>query len=94
MADEQISHWERLNSERRDLIAATEKKLSERKELLAKGEIELQKILAKKQHLMDLQSGVDSGKQRRTQYAEFMAALKSSGKTMDDIMIELKTGQA
>ena len=90
LADEQISHWERLNTERRELIAATEKKLSERKELLAKGEVELERILARKQHLIQLRDGIDPRSEKKKQYTELLAALKASGKTMDDVLANLK----
>ena len=48
MADEKIQRLEKLNEERRELIAKTEAKLNDRKESLAKSEAELEKVKARR----------------------------------------------
>ena len=91
LAEESIGHWERLNQERRDLIAKSEKQLQDRRETLAKGEAELERLMERKDQLIARRDGgeVKVSGQRKV-YAEIVAALKASGRTMDDLLAELK----
>ncbi|GHU71728.1 hypothetical protein AGMMS49992_06260 [Clostridia bacterium] len=95
MADEQIRHWEELNAKRRALVATTDKTLQDRKDALAKGEAELQRVLEWKQRLIEIKDGVPSGvrTQSKQKYNELMNALKRSGKSMDELLEELGSSQ-
>ncbi|MDR1262326.1 MAG: hypothetical protein LBK46_02410 [Oscillospiraceae bacterium] len=92
MADEQIQHWESLNARRRQLVAATEKTLEDRKHALAKGEAEIQRLIDWKQRLSEIKEGMPSATRTHTRqkYNELMNALKVSGRSMDDLLHQLK----
>ncbi|MDR2657961.1 MAG: hypothetical protein LBB86_09070 [Oscillospiraceae bacterium] len=92
MADEQIQHWESLNARRRKLVAATEKTLEDRKSALAKGEAEIQRLIDWKQRLAEIKDGMPSTTRTHTRqkYNELMNALKVSGRSMDDLLYQLK----
>jgi len=90
LAEKSIDHWEKLIQQRRDLIAVTEKKLAVRQESLTKGEIELERAIEKKGVLINRRDGLDVKSDSRKQYYELMAALKASGKSVEDLIAELK----
>jgi hypothetical protein len=93
MADEQIRHWEALNARRRALVASTEKTLSDRKNALAKGEAEIQRLLEWRQRLVEIKEGLPSTNRThsRQKFNELLSALKTSGKSIDDVLVQLKT---
>ncbi|GHU75308.1 hypothetical protein AGMMS49992_19000 [Clostridia bacterium] len=84
-ADKRIQHWEALNAKRYELIAKTEKVLADRQEDLSRGEAELEKVMNWKQRLVEIKDGKPQMK-----YKEFMAALERSGKTVDELLNELR----
>ena len=90
LAEKSIEHWEKLIQERRDLIAVTEKKLKARQESLTKGEIELERAIEKKDVLIRRRDGLDVKSDSKKQYYELMAALKASGKSVEDLIAQLK----
>ncbi|GHU67716.1 hypothetical protein FACS1894184_08090 [Clostridia bacterium] len=92
MADDQIMHWEALNARRRALVASTEKALADRKNALTKGEAEVARLIEWKQRLIEIKEGLPSTNRThsRQKYNELLNALKNSGKSMDDLLDELK----
>ncbi|GHU70211.1 hypothetical protein FACS1894184_15340 [Clostridia bacterium] len=87
-ADEQIQHWETLNAKRRELVAKTEKLLVDRQEDIARGEAELIKAMKWKQRLVEITEGTPNGEKGK--YKELMAALEVKGKSVDDLLKELR----
>ena len=91
MAEEEILHWEKLNAERRDLIEKTEKKLEERKDALAKGEYALEKAHVKRDRIYsNLDKPTAPIKTVNKQYQELLAALQANGKSIDDLIADLR----
>jgi hypothetical protein len=92
MAEEQIKHWEALNTKRRALVASTELTLKNRKEALAKGEAEVLRLTEWKQRLVEIKDGLPSTTRNHTRqkFNELLSALKTSGKSMDDLLDQLK----
>ncbi|MDR0397329.1 MAG: hypothetical protein LBH66_08515 [Oscillospiraceae bacterium] len=93
MAEDQIMHWEALNARRRSLVASTEKMLENRKNALAKGEAEIQRLQEWKQRLVEIKEGLPSTNRThsRQKFNELLSALKTSGKSIDDVLDQLKT---
>jgi hypothetical protein len=91
--DKEIAHWECLNEKRRGLIIDAEKVVTDRTALLEKGEAELIKLYAWKERLIGIRDGTNKPSVAKQQYAELIAALKVSGKSVDDLIIELKAAE-
>ena len=93
-AGKDIARLEALNAARRELIAKSEKKLEERKAALARTEAQLAKVIAKKKRLVELEENpTGAAKARRTaqkaQMKELAAAIKASGKSLDEILASI-----
>ena len=70
MADEKIQRLEKLNEERRQLIAKTEAKLNDRKESLTKSEAELEKVKARRERMIAMQDRPAASESRKARSAE------------------------
>ena len=90
LADQSINRLEKLIQERKQLIAATEQKLKDRYSALSKAEIELQRAVERKEMLANRSEGGKAKSGSGKQYYELMAALKASGKSMEDVISRLK----
>jgi len=97
MVDAKIAQLEKLNADRKALIAKTEKTLNERKEALAKSEAQLEKALNKKNKLVAIQNRPESKAQERAVKAEekkrlneVYQALKAKGKSVEDLLKALE----
>ena len=90
LAAQSITRLEKLIQERKELVAATEKKLKDRQSALSKAEIELQRAVERKEMLINRHEGVKAKSSSKNQYYELMAAIKASGKTIGDVITELK----
>ena len=95
MAEKDIARLKALNETRRALIARSEAKLDERKKALARTEAQLEKQITKRERLVALQEnpkGAAAARRRAemAQMKELAAALKASGKTLDEVLAALK----
>ena len=98
MADEKIQRLEKLNEERRQLIAKTEAKLNDRKESLTKSEAELEKVKARRERMIappgadDRPAASESRKARSAEKAELeklRALLAEKGVTAEELLAKL-----
>ena len=95
MADEKIQRLEKLNEERRQLIAKTEAKLNDRKESLTKSEAELEKVKARRERMIAMQdrpAASESRKARSAEKAELekpRALLAEKGVTAEELLAKL-----
>ena len=90
LADQSITRLEKLIQERKELIVATEQKLKDRQSALSRAEIELQRAVERKEMLVNRHEGGKAKSGSKKQYYELMAALKASGKTVDELISKLK----
>ena len=96
-AEQQIAKLEALNASRKALIEKTEKTLEERRDALAKSEAALEKAVAKRDRLIaskDKPAKAPSARAakaaEKAQYDELMAAIKASGKSVEELIASLK----
>ena len=90
LANQSISHLEKLIQERKELIVATEKKLKDRQSALSRAEIELQRAVERKEMLANRSEGGKAKSSSKKQYYELMAALKASGKSFEEVIADIK----
>lgn len=97
MADKTIRRLTDLNARREKLIEKTEAKLAQRKADLAKSTAALDKALAKKARLENVQPkavkkpGTRASKSaEKAKLEQLQSLLATSGKTLDDLITELK----
>ena len=95
MAEKDIARLEALNEARRALIARSEAKLNERKAALARTEAQLAREVSKRDRLIALEENPTGAARARrkaenAQMKELAAALKASGKTLDEVLAALK----
>ena len=113
-ADKKIEQLQQLNASREALIAQTEAKLAERKEVRAKSQAMLEKVLAKRERLVALMNkpekqakpklspeelaahrrealakAREAKKAQKAQMEALMEKLAQSGKTIEELMVEL-----
>ena len=114
IAEAQIERLTKLNAARAALIEKTEKTLAERKEALNKSAAALEKVLAKKEHILAIKekapktpkvkltpeerkermaAGRAAKKAEREQLEALAAALKASGKSVDELIAEIKPAE-
>ena len=95
MADEKIQRLEKLNEERRQLIAKTEAKLNDRKESLTKSEAELEKVKARRERMIAMQDRPAASESRKARSAEkaelekLRALLAEKGVTAEELLAKL-----
>ncbi len=97
MAEKQIARLEKLNASREALIAQTEQTLAQRKAALEKSHAALQNALKKREKLTQRINTPSAKAARRVaasqsrQLKELTEALKSKGKTLDELLNELRS---
>ena len=95
MADEKIQRLEKLNEDRRELIAKTEVKLNDRKESLTKSEAELEKVKARRERMIAMQDRPAASESRKARSAEkaelekLRALLAEKGVTAEELLAKL-----
>lgn len=94
MAEEKIAQLEKLNAERRELIAKTEAKLNARKAALANTEDQLAKAIARRDKLIAAKNrpaaGVRAAKSaEKNQIEQLKAKLAAQGKSLEDLLNSL-----
>jgi len=93
MAEEKIAQLEKLNAERRELIAKTEAKLNARKAALANTEEQLAKAISRRDKLIAAKNrpvGARAVKSAEKNQIELLKAkLAAQGKTLEDIINSL-----
>lgn len=97
IADKKIESLTNLNNEREALVAKTEKKLEERKVALARSTEQLNKVLAHKEHLVEIknrpatQSGRSAAKsEERKRAEELLSVMKAKGISMEELLAKLE----
>lgn len=97
IADKKAADLTKLNSEREALVAKTEKKLEERKVALARSTEQLNKVLARREHLVELknrpaaQRGRTAAKsEERKRAEELLSAMKAKGISMEELLAKLE----
>ncbi|MEG2604868.1 MAG: hypothetical protein RSB91_08005 [Clostridia bacterium] len=90
MADQQIARLTKLNQERQVLVDKTEAVLAGRKEALAKSAAAIEKAIARKERLSQNPEAKvtvrTSKKAEKAQLNELMAAVKASGKSVEEFL--------
>ena len=97
IADKKIESLTNLNNEREALVAKTEKKLEERKVALARSTEQLNKVLAHKEHLVEIknrpatQPGRSAAKsEERKRAEELLSVMKAKGISMEELLAKLE----
>ncbi|MEG2316751.1 MAG: hypothetical protein RSC91_11050 [Clostridia bacterium] len=94
MADQQIARLTKLNQERQVLVDKTEAVLAGRKEALAKSAAAIEKAIARKERLSQNPEAKvtvrTSKKAEKAQLNELMAAVKASGKSVEEFLSAIK----
>lgn len=102
LADAQIARLSKLNAERTALIEKTERTLAERKDALAKSTTALEKAQTKRDRLIaskekpvkktaeERAAEKAAKKAEQDKALELLAALKDSGKSVEELLAELK----
>ncbi|MEG0901643.1 MAG: hypothetical protein RSG96_05955 [Clostridia bacterium] len=94
MADQQIARLTKLNQERQVLVDKTEAVLAGRKEALAKSAAAIEKATALKERLSQNPEAKitvrTSKKAEKAQLNELMAAVKASGKSVEEFLSAIK----
>ena len=97
MAEKQIDRLQKLNASREALIAQTEQTLQQRKDALSKSQAALESALNKRAKLTQRLNTPSAKADRRAaasqsrQLKELTEALKSKGKTLEELLAELKS---
>jgi len=94
MAEEKIAQLEKLNAERRELIAKTEAKLNARKAALANTEEQLAKAVARRDKLIAAKNRPAAGSRavktaEKNQIEMLKAKLAAQGKTLEELLNSL-----
>lgn len=94
MAEEKIAQLEKLNAERRELIAKTEAKLNARKAALANTEEQLAKAVARRDKLIAAKNRPAAGARavksaEKNQIEQLKAKLAAQGKSLEDLLNSL-----
>lgn len=94
MAEEKIAQLEKLNAERRELIAKTEAKLNARKAALANTEEQLAKAVARRDKLIAAKNRPAAGTRavksaEKNQIEQLKAKLAAQGKSLEDLLNSL-----
>lgn len=95
LADEKIARLEKLNAERALLVEKTAALLADRQSALTKSQEQLEKIRQRRERLIaSKEQPVKQPRPRKaaadSQYQELLSALEASGKSMADLLAELK----
>lgn len=97
IADKKVESLTKLNNEREVLVAKTEKKLEERKVALARSTEQLNKVLAHREHLVEIknrpatQQGRRATKsEERKRAEELLSVMKAKGISMEELLARLE----
>ena len=97
IADKKVESLTKLNNEREVLVAKTEKKLEERKVALARSTEQLNRVLAHREHLMEIknrpatQQGRSAAKsEERKRAEELLSVMKAKGISMEELLARLE----
>lgn len=97
IADKKVESLTKLNNEREVLVAKTEKKLEERKVALARSTEQLNKVLAHREHLLEIknrpaaQKGRSAAKsEERKRAEELLSVMKAKGISMEELLAKLE----
>lgn len=97
IADKKVESLTKLNNEREVLVAKTEKKLEERKAALARSTEQLNKVLAHREHLLEIknrpaaQKGRSTAKsEERKRAEELLSVMKAKGISMEELLAKLE----
>jgi len=93
MANSAIERLEKLNAERRELIAKTRAKLEQRENALVKSEAQLQTVLKKRERILKQKNRPVSQREakaaEKAQVQALMDAIKKSGKSIEEVLSSL-----
>ncbi len=97
IADKKVESLTKLNNEREVLVAKTEKKLEERKVALARSTEQLNKVLAHREHLVEIKNrpatsqGRSAAKsEERKRAEELLSVMKAKGISMEELLARLE----
>ena len=97
IADKKVESLTKLNNEREVLVAKTEKKLEERKVALTRSTEQLNKVLAHREHLLEIknrpaaQKGRSAAKsEERKRAEELLSVMKAKGISMEELLAKLE----
>lgn len=97
IADKKVESLTKLNNEREVLVAKTEKKLEERKIALARSTEQLNKVLAHREHLVEIKNrpatpqGRSAAKsEERKRAEELLSVMKAKGISMEELLAKLE----
>ena len=96
LAEAKIAKLEKLNAQRETLVNTTAALLASREEALAKSRAELEKVIRRRERLVSSKDAPAKAPRARRQsvadpqYEALKELLKTSGKSMEDLLAELK----